>query len=88
MPAWIDYLRQGLSRTQTKDRVVNPQGETSTRANLENLRPFLRRHWRKGLLCVVLVLFSSLLAFPQPLITRYLIDNVILAKRLDKLLPV
>ena len=88
MPAWIDYLRQGLSRTQTKDRVVNPQGETSTRANLENLRPFLRRHWRKGLLCVVLVLFSSLLAFPQPLITRYLIDNVILAKRLDRLLPV
>jgi ABC-type multidrug transport system fused ATPase/permease subunit len=88
MPAWLDYLRQGLSRTQTKDRVANPQGETSTRANLENLRPFLYRHWRKGLLSVMLVLFVSLLAFPQPLITRYLIDNVILAKRLDRLLPV
>jgi ABC-type multidrug transport system fused ATPase/permease subunit len=85
MPSWIDYLRQGLSRTQTKDRVANPRGETSTRANLENLRPFLRLHWRKGLLSVVLVLFVSLLAFPQPLITRYLIDNVILAKRLDRL---
>ena len=88
MPSWIDYLRQGLSRTQTKDRVANPQGETSTRANLENLRPFLYRHWRKGLMSVMLVLFVSLLAFPQPLITRYLIDNVILAKRLDRLLPV
>jgi ABC-type multidrug transport system fused ATPase/permease subunit len=88
MFSWLDYLRQGLSRTQTKDRVANPQGETSTRANLENLRPFLKRHWRKGLLSVVLVLFVSLLAFPQPLITRYLIDNVILAKRLDRLWPV
>jgi len=88
MPSWIDYLRQGLSRTPTKDRVANPRGETSTRANLENLRPFLRRHWQRGLLSVVLVLFVSLLAFPQPLITRYLIDNVILAKRLDRLLPV
>jgi ABC-type bacteriocin/lantibiotic exporter with double-glycine peptidase domain len=85
MPSWIDYLRRGLSRTQTKDRVANPQGETSTRANLENLRPFFLRHWRKGLLCVALVLFSSLLSFPQPLITRYLIDDVILAKQLDKL---
>jgi ATP-binding cassette, subfamily B, bacterial MsbA len=88
MPSWIDYLRQGLSRTPMKDRVANPQGETSTRANLENLLPFLRRHWQMGLLSVVLVLFVSLLAFPQPLITRYLIDNVILAKRLDRLLPV
>jgi ABC-type multidrug transport system fused ATPase/permease subunit len=41
-----------------------------------------------GLVCVVLVLLVSLLAFPQPLISRYLIDNVILAKRLDRLLPV
>jgi ABC-type bacteriocin/lantibiotic exporter with double-glycine peptidase domain len=85
MPSWSDYLRQGLTRTQTKDRVANPQGETSMRANLENLWPFLRRHWRMGLLCVALILFLSLLAFPQPLITRYLIDNVILAKRLDRL---
>jgi len=88
MPVWLDYLRQGLSRTQTRDRVANPQGDTSTRANLENLRPFLYRHWRKGLLSVALVLFVSLLAFPQPLIMRYMIDNVILAKRLDRLLPV
>ncbi len=88
MPSWLDYLRQGLSRTQTKDRIANPQVETSSRANLEHLRPFLMRHWRKGLLSAVLVLFVSLLAFPQPLITRYLIDNVILAKRLDRLLPV
>jgi ABC-type multidrug transport system fused ATPase/permease subunit len=43
------------------------------------------RHWRKGLLGVIIVILSSLLVFPQPLITRYLIDDVILARQLDKL---
>jgi ABC-type multidrug transport system fused ATPase/permease subunit len=85
MPSWIDYLRRGLSRTQTKDRIANKGGETSTRANLENLRPFLLHHWRKGLLGVILVILTSLLAYPQPMIMRYLIDDVILAKQLDKL---
>ena len=62
MASWIDYLRRGLSRTQTKDRVANKAGDTSTRANLENLRPFLKRHWRKGLLCVALILFTGAVA--------------------------
>jgi ABC-type multidrug transport system fused ATPase/permease subunit len=55
------------------------------RANLRRLLPYLRAHWRKGLLGAFLILFSSLLAFPQPLVNRYLIDEVILAGRLDLL---
>ncbi len=85
MHLWIDYLRQGLSRTQTKDRFTNEHGEISPLADFENLRPFLVRHWRKGLLGIILVTLSSLLVFPQPLITRYLIDDVIFARSLDKL---
>jgi ABC-type multidrug transport system fused ATPase/permease subunit len=85
MLSWIDYLRQGLSRKQTKDRVANQQGESSTLANLKNLRPFLLRHWRKGLLGVILVILTSLLIYPQPMIMRYLIDDVILAHQLNKL---
>ena len=85
MPSWFDYLRRGLSRAQSKDRVANQQGETSTLSNFENLRPFVLRHWRKGLLGVMIVILSSLLVFPQPLIYRYLIDDVILARQLDKL---
>jgi ABC-type multidrug transport system fused ATPase/permease subunit len=34
---------------------------------------------------VAIVILSSLLVIPQPLITRYLIDDVILARQLDKL---
>lgn len=36
----------------------------------------------------LLILFSSLLGFPQPLINRFLIDEVILGKQLDLLLVV
>ena len=85
MPAWIEYLRKGLSRTRSKDRIAGQAGEASTLANLENLRPFLARHWRKGALGVIMLILSSLLIFPQPLIYRYLIDDVILARQLDKL---
>jgi ABC-type multidrug transport system fused ATPase/permease subunit len=85
MFSWFEYLRQGLSHTQLKDRIANERGEASTLSNFENLRPFLIRHWRKGLLGVVIVILSSLLVIPQPLITRYLIDDVILARQLDKL---
>ena len=88
METWFNYLKRGLSRTLPEDRISGPQGYSQVRANLQNLRPFVARHWPKGLLGALLILFNSLLALPQPLITRYLIDDVILAKQLDLLLGV
>ncbi|MGB8214211.1 MAG: ABC transporter ATP-binding protein [Anaerolineales bacterium] len=85
MYSWIDYLRRGLSRTQTKDRIAKQQGNTTTLGNLKNLKPFFLRHWQKGLVGTIVVILTALLAFPQPLIMRYLIDDVILAKQLNKL---
>ncbi len=82
MNSWFTYLKQGLSRKLPKDRVSGQELSSGVRANLKNLRPFVNRHWRKGLLGSLLILFTSLLAFPQPLITRYLIDNVILSRQL------
>ncbi len=56
------------------------------RDGLRLLRPFVLRHWRIGLFGAVLLLFNSLMGFPQPMITRYLIDDVIMQRRID-LLP-
>lgn len=39
------------------------------------------RHWRTGAVGLLLILLASLLAFPQPLITRYIVDDVILKRR-------
>ena len=86
MQNWFDYLKAGLSRTVPKDKLANEKSESDTRSRLRTLRPYLARHWRKGVLGAGLILFVSLLGFPQPLIYRFLIDNVLLARRLD-LLP-
>jgi ABC-type bacteriocin/lantibiotic exporter with double-glycine peptidase domain len=85
MRTWFSYLKQGLSRKQPKDRIAGEDGYHGIKANLRNLRPFAVRHWRKGVLGVFLIIFATLFSFPQPLITRYIIDNVILARHLDLL---
>ncbi|HOU24247.1 MAG TPA: ABC transporter ATP-binding protein [Anaerolineae bacterium] len=87
MTSWWGYLKRGLSRTMPEDHLAGGTA-AGARANLENLRPFLARHWRKGALGLVLILFGTLLGLPQPLITRYFVDDVILARQLDRLLGV
>lgn len=87
MISWWSYLKRGLSRTMPEDHLAEGTA-AGARANLENLRPFLARHWRKGALGLVLILFGTLLGLPQPLITRYFVDDVILARQLGRLLGV
>ena len=86
MPRWIDYLRAGLSRRLPEDKLSNEKKKSDPRANLRALRPYFIRHWQKGVVGAGLILFVTLLTFPQPLIYRFLIDNVLTARRLD-LLP-
>src|SRR4030043_458776 len=77
MKSLFKYLKQGLTRTHSKDRIGGTSESVGLRTNLRNLRPFVSRHWRKGLLGSLLVILTSLLSFPQPLITRYLLDHVL-----------
>jgi len=82
MFSWLDFLKQGFSRKSAEDRIAGKKRYAGIKANLKNLKPYFIRHWRKGLLGALLVLLTSLLGLPIPLITRYLIDNVILGKQL------
>jgi ABC-type bacteriocin/lantibiotic exporter with double-glycine peptidase domain len=83
--SWFSYLKQGLSRQLPEDQLANRDGYFGVKANLKNLRPFVSRHWRKGLLGAGLVFITSLFAFPQPLILRYIVDDIILSRRLELL---
>ena len=67
------------------DRIAGREGYSGIKANLKNLRPFVSRHWRKGVLGAGLIIFTSLFAFPQPLIMRYIVDDVILDRQLGLL---
>ena len=82
---WFSYLKRGLSRKLPEDRLAAKEGYTGLKANLQNLRPFVRRHWWKGLVGAGLIIFTSLLGFPQPLIMRYVVDDVILNRQLGLL---
>ena len=86
MASWFGTLRRGLARPLPADRLAGEQGYAPAGASLRNLRPFFARHWRKGLLGAALILFSSLLGLLPPLINRYLVDDVILARQVQKLL--
>ena len=87
MQNWFYYLKAGLARNIPQDRLTSEKGKGNTSSNLLILRPYLVRHWHKGVVGAGLILFISLLALPRPLINRFLIDDVITARRLD-LLPI
>ncbi|MDD8013414.1 MAG: ABC transporter ATP-binding protein [Acidobacteriota bacterium] len=88
MKSWFAYLKDAWARRQLEDKIGEKKQPGTLRANLQNLLPFAKRHWRQGALGGLLILLTTLLAFPGPLITRYLIDKVILGRRLSQLLEV
>jgi ABC-type bacteriocin/lantibiotic exporter with double-glycine peptidase domain len=78
---WFTYVKHGFSRKLPHDPLAGPQGDSGIGADLKNLKPYLVRHWRKCILGLLLILVTSLLVFPQPLITRYIVDEVILKRQ-------
>jgi ABC-type multidrug transport system fused ATPase/permease subunit len=85
MKTWFTYLKQGLSRKMPEDRISGNQNHGSFKANLKNLLPYFKRHWRRGLLGCLFIAAATLFAFPPPLITRYLVDDVILGRQVGLL---
>jgi ABC-type multidrug transport system fused ATPase/permease subunit len=85
MGGFFTYLKQGLSRTGWRDPLAGEGIHRGLRADLKNLLPYAQHHWRKGMFGLVLVALTSLLSFPQPLIARYLVDDVILDRKLGLL---
>jgi len=85
MKTWFKYLKQGLSSQLPEDRIAGSDGYREVKSNLKSLYPYLKRHWQKGFLGVLLILFASICSFPGPLITRFLVDKVILDRQLGLL---
>jgi len=85
MLTWLDYLRAGLQKKMTTDRLGMAENAQDLRQWFSNLKPYVMRH--KGVLVVAVIsmLATTLVTLPQPLVYAYLIDNVILAGRLDRL---
>jgi ABC-type bacteriocin/lantibiotic exporter with double-glycine peptidase domain len=46
------------------------------------------KNWKTGLTGGIVMLLASVLTYPQPMIARFLIDDVLMQKKLDLVLPV
>ncbi|MGC9468622.1 MAG: ABC transporter ATP-binding protein [Anaerolineae bacterium] len=85
MRGWFTTLKRGLSRSLPEDRVAG-EGYAAITESLGNLGPFFARHRRNAVVGAVLILLTSLLGLASPLVTRYLVDDVILARQMQRLL--
>lgn len=79
MKAWFSYLRNGVRRKMSTG--VHSAPSRQTRENIKILYPFIRPHIRLIIVGIALILLLSLLAYPKPLINRFLIDDVIMGKK-------
>ena len=86
MKTWLEYLKSGLARKAPEDRIAGGKTYAGIGENLRRHLPFFMRHWKKGALGAGFILINALMAFPMPLVSRFVIDDVILGKQLS-LLP-
>jgi hypothetical protein len=56
---WFMYLKRGLCCEPVKNAIGDRTGYADRKENLRFLKPFLLRHWRKGLAGAFLLLISG-----------------------------
>jgi len=88
MDSWFSYLKRGFTRGLPEDRIAGSAEYKSVREALKPFIPIILAHWKTGAVAGAFLLAGSLLTFPQPMITRFLVDHVLLEKRLGLLAPV
>ena len=82
------HLKNGLSRKLPEDHFKHKIKYGRLRDNLKYLYPSLVKNWKTGIISGILLLLGSILTYPQPMITRFLIDDVLLKKKIELLIPV
>jgi len=82
---WLHYLKGALSREKPDDAVGRGSLAVSLRRRLPFFWPYLRRRGPIGAAWLFLSLAAFLVMYPRPLIYRFIIDRVLLAKELQLL---
>ena len=85
---WFGYFKSSISKELPEDVMKNNENYPKIRKILKYFSPIFRKHWKLAVLCAALPSLSVLINLPGPMVTRYLVDNVILAKNMSLLLPV
>ena len=74
------YLKEAITATKSKDK-----SQKFKLSSLQILVPSIRAHWKKFAIGSFLMIAVSLLALPTPLIMKYIVDDIIIAKNIKLL---
>jgi len=85
---WFGYFKSSVSKELPEDAMKNHENYPKIGKILKYFSPIFKSHWKLAVLCAALPSLSMLINLPAPMVTRYLVDNVILAKNMSLLLPV
>ncbi len=88
MNSWFSYLKRGFRRELPEDQIAGSAEYRTVRESLKPFIPIILMHWKMGAVAGAFLLAGSLLTFPQPMISRFLMDHVLIEKRLALLAPV
>lgn len=88
MKSWFQYLKSGLSKQLPEDKYKEDAQYGRIRDNIKYLIPSIKKFWKFGLLSIIILLISSVLSYPLPMISKYFIDDVLLKKQVDLVIPV
>ena len=85
--SYFVYLKNSLTLKLPEDQISPDRQYSKLRESLRHIYPSALKNWKKGTAAYGLLVISSLLTYPQPMINRYLIDDVILNKQIKLLAP-
>lgn len=88
LAAWMSLLKSGMSRRSVADRIRGEGAPSNAGAAWRRLYPYFRRHRVHVAWGALFIGLSVPTGLAPPMITRYLVDEVILGRRLEAVLPV
>ena len=88
MNNWFMHLKNALNQTLPDDHISANKEYGRIRYHLKYIYPSVFKYWKIGSVAFLLVILGAILSFPMPMIFRYLVDNVIMNRRLHLLFPV
>ncbi len=80
----LDIIRNVLKRKKIVSEIEEDftgrpdKGKSFNIGLAKELLPFIKLKWKRGAFASILLIFATLLSLPQPLLTKYLIDDVLL----------
>ena len=85
MASWYRYFKRAFRKKPLEDPLRPSQRARDIRGDLDNLIPFFKKYWKQVAAGFTIILFSTLVILPLPLIYKSIVDRVIIDGQLKLL---